>query len=191
MTHPVGGSTAGGPATPGTQAWLDQVHEDVLEPERPIVDPHHHLWRGRGTFQPYLLDELCADTNSGHRVLQTVFVECRASYHKEGPEHLRPTGETEFVAGIADAAAAGAAREPSRATIGGLVAHADLRLGDAVEEVLAAHDEAGRGLFRGIRHSGACDPDPEALLIPGRAEPGLYTRGRTSGAVCACWVVSV
>jgi predicted TIM-barrel fold metal-dependent hydrolase len=149
----------------------------VLEPDRPIVDPHHHLWRGRGAFQPYLLDELWADTGSGHRVLQTVFVECRASYHKDGPEHLRPIGETEFVAEIADAAAARASQEPGRAAIGGIVAHADLRLGDAVEEVLVAHAAAGRGLFRGIRHSGACDPHPEALFIPGRAEPGLYDRG--------------
>jgi predicted TIM-barrel fold metal-dependent hydrolase len=161
---------------PGSDAWLAQVVEDVIDPERPIVDPHHHLWRARGSFPPYLLDELWADTGSGHRVTQTVFVECRASYRKEGPEHLRPVGETEFVAEIAADAAVGAAREPGRATIGGIVAHADLRLGDAVEEVLAAHAEAGRGLFRGIRHSGACDPHPEALFIPGRAEPGLYAR---------------
>jgi L-fuconolactonase len=176
MTHPTGGATASGPAAPGSQAWLDQIHEDVLEPERPIVDPHHHLWRGRGAFAPYLLEELWADTGSGHRVLQTVFVECRACYLEEGPEHLRPTGETQFVAEIAEAAAAGAAKDPDRATIGGIVAHANLRLGEAVEAVLAAHDEAGRGWFRGIRHSGACDPDPKALFIPGRAEPGLYAR---------------
>jgi predicted TIM-barrel fold metal-dependent hydrolase len=165
-----------GAPEPGTSAWLDQVHEDVLEPERAIVDPHHHLWRSRGSFPAYLLDELWSDTGSGHRVLRTVFVECRASYRKDGPERLRPIGETEFVAEIAEAAAAGAAREPGRATIGGIVAHADLRLGDAVDEVLAAHHEAGRGLFRGIRHSGACDPHPEALFIPGRAEPRLYAR---------------
>ena len=24
--------------------WVWQVREDVLEPEREIVDPHHHLW---------------------------------------------------------------------------------------------------------------------------------------------------
>ena len=44
-------------------AWLDQHHEDILEPNLPIVDPHHHLWdRGGG----YFLDELLADTGSGH-----------------------------------------------------------------------------------------------------------------------------
>jgi hypothetical protein len=31
--------------TPGTPEWLDQVKEPIIDPERPIVDPHHHLWR--------------------------------------------------------------------------------------------------------------------------------------------------
>ena len=35
-------------------AWLDQVKEEVLEPERPIIDPHHHLWPGE---LHYLLDD--------------------------------------------------------------------------------------------------------------------------------------
>ena len=175
MTTPAT-TPAGAAPKPGTAAWLDLVREDVLEPDRPIVDPHHHLWRARGAFEPYLLDQLWADTGSGHRVQQTVFVECRAGYRKEGPEHLRPIGETEFVAEIASAAAAGARRNASRATISGIVAHADLTLGDAVEEVLDAHAAAGGGLFRGVRHSGACDPHPESLFIPGRAAAGLYAR---------------
>jgi predicted TIM-barrel fold metal-dependent hydrolase len=175
MSQESGGSTTAAPA-PGSPEWLSQVVEDVIEPERPIVDPHHHLWRGRGSFAPYLLEDLWADTGSGHRVEQTVFVECRASYRPDGAERLRPIGETEFVAEIAAASASGAAAAAGRARIAGIVAHADLRLGDAVEEVLAAHAAAGRGLFRGIRHSGACDPHPEALFIPGRGEPGLYAR---------------
>jgi predicted TIM-barrel fold metal-dependent hydrolase len=24
--------------------WLDMVIEDPVDPERPVVDPHHHLW---------------------------------------------------------------------------------------------------------------------------------------------------
>ena len=24
--------------------WLAQVDEEIVDPERPIVDPHHHLW---------------------------------------------------------------------------------------------------------------------------------------------------
>ena len=30
--------------TPGTEAWYAQVTEDIIDPERPIIDPHHHLW---------------------------------------------------------------------------------------------------------------------------------------------------
>jgi hypothetical protein len=24
--------------------WLAKVREDIIEPESPIIDPHHHLW---------------------------------------------------------------------------------------------------------------------------------------------------
>jgi hypothetical protein len=44
-----------------------------------------------------MLDEILRDTASGHRVLATVFVECMSMYPADGPEALRPVGETEFV----------------------------------------------------------------------------------------------
>ena len=28
--------------------WLAQYTEEVLDPARPIVDPHHHLWDREG-----------------------------------------------------------------------------------------------------------------------------------------------
>ncbi len=160
---------------PGTPDWLALVREDTVDPERRIVDPHHHLWQ-RPTGD-YLLDDLWGDTEAtgadgdSHNVEMTVFVECRACYREDGPEHLRPVGETEFVAEIAAASAVGAG-----ATIAGIVSQANLTLGEAVEEVLDAHAEAGEGLFRGIRHAGARDPHPEALRIAGRAPEGLYAR---------------
>jgi predicted TIM-barrel fold metal-dependent hydrolase len=155
---------------PGTPAWLGQVKEEIVEPERRIIDPHHHLWDSpeRGS---YLLEDLWADTGSGHRIEKTVFVECRASYRESGPEHLHPVGETEFVSEIAAASVAGG---DTSATIAGIVAHADLTRGDVLEEVLRAHEEAGRGLFRGIRHAGARAPDPDELRIAGRAPESLY-----------------
>ena len=161
-------------AVPGTPAWLGQVKEEIVEPERRIVDPHHHLWNqpDRGS---YLLEDLWADTGSGHGIEKTVFVECRASYRDAGPEHLRPVGETEFVAEIAAASAAGGS---AGAAIAGIVAHADLTRGDAVEEVLHAHEQAGRGLFRGIRHAGARDPHPEELMIAGLAPEALGAPSR-------------
>lgn len=154
--------------TPGSQEWLDLIREPIIDPERPIVDPHHHLWRRGGN--DYLLEDLWRDTESGHRIERTVFVECHAGYRDSGPEHLRPVGETEFVRELAETSA----RQQGKARIAAIVAHADLRLGDALEEVLEAHVEAGGGLFRGIRHAGARDDHPEALTIAGRAPEGLY-----------------
>jgi predicted TIM-barrel fold metal-dependent hydrolase len=156
--------------TPGSNAWLALAHEAPLDPERPIVDPHHHLWPAAAWHAPYLLADLWADTGSGHNIVKTVFVECRASYREDGPAHLKPVGETEFVARIARASREGG----GGAVIAGIVAHADLRGGPLLKEALAAHTAAGDGLFRGIRHSGARDPHPEALTIPGRGAEGLY-----------------
>jgi len=156
---------------PGTQAWLDQVREEVIDPERPIIDPHHHLFQRPGWV--YGLDELWHDTGSGHRVEKTVFIECRTFYRADGPEHLRPVGETDGVARIAETSRAGG---PGKAVIAGIVSYADLTRVDVLDEVLAAHQVAGRGGFRGIRHAGAHEPDPAGLTIPGRAVPGLYAR---------------
>lgn len=150
-------------AVPGSQEWLDLVVEDVVEPELPIVDPHHHLWPAGGAL-PYGLDELHADTGSGHRVEQTVFVECHAAYRTGGDPELAPVGETEFVAGEA-------MRDPAR-LISGIVAHADLRSA-RLDEVLDAHEAAGQGLFRGIRDALSSARHPETLRIPGRAPAGL------------------
>ena len=49
------------------QDWLDQVTEEIIDPLRPIVDPHHHLWYGRGG--DYLLADLRGDTSSAERAL--------------------------------------------------------------------------------------------------------------------------
>src|SRR5580704_11632535 len=70
--------------------------EPILDPDRRIVDPHHHLWPAEER-PAYLLDELRADTGSGHRVESTVFIECLTGYRESGPEAMRCVGETEFV----------------------------------------------------------------------------------------------
>jgi predicted TIM-barrel fold metal-dependent hydrolase len=154
---------------PGSDEWLAQVKEDVIDADRPIIDPHHHLWP-QGGFGAYLLDDLWADTQSGHRIEKTVFVECGAAYREAGPEHLRAVGETEFVAAIA----AQSSQQSNKARIAGIVGRADLTLGAVLSDVLQQHQDAGQGLFRGIRHAGARDPHPEALSIPGRAPEHLY-----------------
>lgn len=159
---------------PGSDDWLAQIQEDVLEPERPIIDPHHHLWKSRFD-RDYLLPELWRDTDSGHNIVKTMFMECRAFYYREGPEHLRPVGETEYIAKVA---AESQANVDGKANIAGIIAHADLRLaGESIEklqEVLDAHRDKSNGLFRGIRHSAARDKRPEDLFIVGSAPPYLH-----------------
>src|SRR5215831_2229505 len=90
---------------PIREDWLDRRQEPILEPELPIVDPHHHLW-DRPDWR-YLLDDLLRDVSSGHDIVATVYVQARAMYRASGPEEMRPVGETEFVNGIAAMSASG------------------------------------------------------------------------------------
>jgi predicted TIM-barrel fold metal-dependent hydrolase len=163
------------------QTWLDQVQEEIIDPERPIVDPHHHLWRHPG-MPPYLLADLWGDTGSGHRIEKTVFMECGAEYLSEGPDHLRSVGEVEFVTALAEESAKGAT---GQAEIAALVSHIDLALADQVADTVAVHEEAGRGLFRGVRHAGARDENTDVLMIPGRAPEGLYQSAEFRRGVAA------
>lgn len=128
------------------EAWLDQVQEPVLDPDAPIVDPHHHLWR---RSPPYETAELLADLTSGHKVVATVYTEAGSGYRTEGPEHLRPVGETEFITAVAEASdrAGNAPR-----ICAGITGAGDLAAGEAkVEELLEAHIAAGKGRFSGLR----------------------------------------
>lgn len=145
---------------------------EIIDPDREIVDPHHHLWTRHDfagmAMGEYLLDELHADTGSGHRVTQTVFMECGTQYRPDGPQHLRSVGETEFVAGVA-----AASETTEGATIAGIVGSSDLSLPlDLLDEALDAHESAGGGRFRGIRDALASAPPDVPLLIPGQAPPG-------------------
>jgi L-fuconolactonase len=144
------------PADPA-DAWLDQVREPALEPTLPIIDPHHHLWDHPQSR--YLLDEILRDIGSGHRVIATVFVECMSMYRADGPDAMKPVGETEFVNGIAAQSASGQYGDTRVAA--GIVGFADLALGAAVEAVLQAHIAAAPARFRGIRHAGGFDPSPD------------------------------
>jgi len=135
--------------------------EPIIDPDIPIVDAHHHLWDRPG--DRYLVDEYLRDMVDGHKILSTVFVQCRSMYRIEGPEALRVVGETEFVNGIAAMFASGT-YGPIRAC-SAIVGRADLSMGAAVEEVLEAHLKAGGGRFRGIRDLLAWDADPAAYPI--------------------------
>jgi predicted TIM-barrel fold metal-dependent hydrolase len=164
--------------------------EAVLEPDLPIVDPHHHLWDRRDAPAPgartpkhpmerltqltprYLIDELLADLTSGHNVRQTVFLQCGAMHRADGPEAMKPVGETEFVNGVAAMFASGTYGDIRACAA--IVGTADLTLGDKVTEVLEAHMAVAGGRFRGIRQIASWDPDPAVLGPLTRTTPREY-----------------
>ncbi len=155
---------------PGSQAWLDQVSEEIVDPTREIVDPHHHLWPvGRGLR--YGVPELVADTQSGHNVVETVFVECHAAYDREAPKHLQSIGETRFVA---ESAAELARDFPDAAPISAIVGSVDLTLGDQLDEVLDAHVAVADGKLRGIRDAIARAIEPDSMMIAGSQPEGKF-----------------
>ena len=130
--------------------WIARTRkEQALEPELPIIDPHHHLWDDdRG---PYLLPDILNDIGGGHNVTATVFIECRTHYRAGGPEAERPLGEVEFVNGIS-AMSASDGYGPTRVAAA-IVGHADLRLGEKVQDVLERQIALTGGRMRGIRWS--------------------------------------
>ena len=153
--------------TIGDKAWLDQVVEEIIDPALPIIDPHHHLWGYSGV--EYLAEQLFHDTNSGHRIEKTVYIECGSEYRGNGPEYMKPLGETEFV--VQQAKKLEGFGGP---IIAGMVGMVDLQLGDRLEDVLNQHMEVSEGRLKGIRHSAARALYPETLHIPGDAPEGLY-----------------
>src|SRR5437870_3560152 len=130
-------STSAAPSTPYylpvRQDWLDRRKEPILAPDLPIVDPHHHLW-DRPDWR-YLLDELLADTESGHNIVATVFVQARAMTRPTGPVEMRPVGQTELVHGVAAPTACGLYDKTRH--YAGIVGHAAPAIGSPVEPVLA------------------------------------------------------
>ena len=144
--------------------WLAGTIEVAIEPELEIVDAHHHLWDVETAYGRYELEDLRLDTDSGHNVVETVFIDCGSNYRSGGPEHLRPVGETEYVARCAEQS-----EVTTGAAITAIVGHGDLRLGAGVAEVLEAHVDAGGGRFKGIRHSGARLDD--AAVPTSRTQP--------------------
>ena len=159
------------------EAWLGLVDEDIIEPDLPIIDPHHHLWhRPEST---YLLTELVADVTSGHRVIGTVFAECRSMYRAFGPQYLKPVGETEFVVGIAAMSASGMYGHAKLCSVffGGV----DFLAGEGIGRTIDAHTLRGGGRFRGVRLSCGWDADPG---IPNIApNPGLLADSRVRDGI--------
>jgi L-fuconolactonase len=150
------------------EQWLEQVREEIIEPTKRIVDPHHHFFEPGGDFPFYDLDSLWSDTET-HKVEQTVFLQCWEGYRPDGPVEMMPVGETEWVDKIANRARA----RVGAAQIGAIIGTAELRLGQDVRTVLEAH-KAASPLFRGIRLAAAWDASEEIMSMPGLEGTDLY-----------------
>jgi predicted TIM-barrel fold metal-dependent hydrolase len=151
------------------KTWLaKRPTEAALEPDLPIIDPHHHFWdtphRGH-----YLLPELLADIGGGHNIVSTVFLECRAMYRKDGPREMAALGEVEFVTGIAAMSASGG-YGPCRVAEG-IVGGGDLTVGARVRELLEAEVRAAGGRLRGLRHGVAWDGNASVGNYASRVVP--------------------
>jgi predicted TIM-barrel fold metal-dependent hydrolase len=144
--------------------------EEIVEPDLPICDPHHHLWDFPQSR--YLLPEQLADLSSGHNIESTVFVECTAFYSAHLASPMNMVGETEFVTGVAAMADSG--RYGMTRVARGIVGRADLSLGRAIGEVLDAHIRAGGGRFKGIRHAAGWHESPDIRNSHTDPPRGLY-----------------
>lgn len=148
--------------------WRAQLREDIIEPERPIIDAHHHLWNRPD--DRYFLDDFLADARTGHNVVASVFVECGQMYRKGVEPLMAPIGEVELVNGIAAMAASG--NFGNILVAAGIVGTADLTVGPDVARILDAQIQASPR-YRGIRLTTKWDADEDLntgrYLIP----PGI------------------
>jgi len=158
-------------------AWLATLNEEVLEPELPIIDPHHHLWVRNG--YTYLMPELASDLGSGHNIVATVYAECHSMYRADGPEEQRSLGETEFVRGQAAMSASGSFGATRACDV--MFGNVDLTQGAAVESLLEQHLEASGGGFRGVRLSSGWHADPQISNVGDRA--GLLVDSTVNEAI--------
>ena len=150
------------------KTWLAKRTEAAVEPDLPIIDPHHHFWDTPQRGQ-YLLPDLLADIGGGHNIVSTVFLECRAMYRKSGPPEMAALGEVEFVNGIAAMSASGN-YGPCRVAEG-IIGGGDLSVGARVRELLQAEIAAAGGRLRGLRHGVAWDGNESVGKYASRVVP--------------------
>ncbi|MEP5939109.1 MAG: amidohydrolase family protein [Erythrobacter sp.] len=165
------------------------MSEEILEPDLPIIDPHHHFWDLRPMVpmfpEPrhrfiesilptayYTFDHLLDHIKTGHNIIGTVFMECGAFYRADTTEDMKVVGEVEYVNGVAAQSASGL--YGNLRACAGIVGHADLMLGSRAGAVLDRLQQAAPDRFRGIRYAAAWDADPEVLGVPIQKVEGLY-----------------
>ncbi|MBB84689.1 MAG: amidohydrolase [Deltaproteobacteria bacterium] len=147
--------------------WLSREAEPPIAPGRLAIDPHFHFFE-QSNFFPRFMPEMLREDTRDHAITHAVFVQCRENIRQDGPEHLRPVGETEWV----DALAA-RMRDSRGVQVGAIVGDAWLSHGAKIGETLDAHAEAS-SLFRGIRDMGIWDASEDVESIEHATGPDLY-----------------
>lgn len=138
--------------------WLNSTSEPAIEPDIPICDAHHHLWRP--VDQLYLSKDFIRDASGGHNIIKTVFVQATKNRLPILGGMMTPIEETEFV--VKDTKNIDTEINLAAAIIG----YADLSEGHAVEAILESHIAAGDSRFRGVRFMPEWNPDsPERHSI--------------------------
>ena len=156
------------------EEWLLTNKEEALEPNLPICDPHHHLWDFNKTYieETYLLTDILKDTESGHNIVSTVFIECGAMYSPAHSIEEQVINETEFVNGIAAMSNSGLYGKTKIAE--GIVGSAPLLFGDKVANILDKHISVAPKRFKGIRSQAAMHPDGTIPSTRARPIEGVY-----------------
>lgn len=150
------------PHHPVREDWLGLTQEEIIAPDQPIFDSHHHLWnRPEGR---YVVSDFMQDVSRGHDIRASLFVQCRTGYRTGGPKELQPVGEIETILDWGH-------HSPSHPV--GIVAFADLQLGAAVRPVLEALVERSGGKLRGIRNTTAYHAHPAVQSNPIPPPDGL------------------
>lgn len=177
---------------------VDGTSENILEPDLPIVDPHHHMWllseaaiQGMEEDEKdqarlgianlrrhprYLFDELLADTTAGHNIRATVYVEAHAMYRANAPFPFAQVGEIEFANGMGAIAASGLIGNV--AICAGIVGGIDLSGGDIVDDVLIAYLRAGGNRLRGVRAHGISFDEDKLVMGHRQATPHVLLSDR-------------
>lgn len=165
--------------------WLNQLKEDPLLPDLPIIDPHHHLWDVG--FGKYYVEELLEDIKvSGHNIKSTVYIMSSSNtkiYSREGPEEYRPLTEIEFATneGKRSDQIPNNKVKVNAAIVGSL----DLTFGNKLEPVIEKGLELSEGRLKGIRMLLASHPDPRISSGAVKSDLGLMLHPNfIDGAKC-------
>ncbi len=151
---------------------MEGRNETIIDPERPIIDAHHHLFDKPALT--YMLDEYLDDIRAGHNIVASVYVEASAFHSVDGPEVLRPLGEVEFANGVGAMCASGAYGDIRLCA--GIVGYADLRMGERVGWLFDRAMAAAPQRFRGIRQITMEHPSdaPFKYFFTGRPPAGVF-----------------